>query len=243
MKVPACSNKTNIVKCFQKALTEFEMISDGDRILVGLSGGKDSLCLLEMLAMRMRIFKPRFEVEALHVRMDNIDYESDTQYLENFAANLGVKLHIRNTSFDASTDRRKTPCFLCAWNRRKQLFAFAQEMGFNKIALGHHNDDIIHTAMMNEFFQGRYDTMQVVLKMNKMPITIIRPLCMVMEKDICEYAMEAGYRKQNKTCPFDKDTRRADMKRIFAELESINPEARYSVWNALKTAGKLVRTE
>ena len=113
MRLPANEYKATIIKRFQKALTDFSMIADGDRILVGLSGGKDSLCLLEMLAMRMKIFKPRFEVEALHVRMDNIDYESDTSYLENFASSLGVKLHIRTSSFDASTDKRKTPCFLC----------------------------------------------------------------------------------------------------------------------------------
>ena len=243
MRLPANEYKATIIKRFQKALTDFSMIADGDRILVGLSGGKDSLCLLEMLAMRMKIFKPRFEVEALHVRMDNIDYESDTSYLENFASSLGVKLHIRTSSFDASTDKRKTPCFLCSWTRRKQMFSLAQELGFNKIALGHHNDDIIHTAMMNEYFQGRYDTMPVVLRMTKMPITIIRPLCLVHEKDIIAYAQEVDYEKQKKTCPFDTDTRRADMKRIFSEIEAINPEARYSIWNALKEAGKLVRTD
>lgn len=240
MKLPADRIKANIIKHFQKALTEFRMIEDGDKILVGLSGGKDSLCLLEMLAWRMRIFKPRFTVEALHVRMENIAYESDTKYLEAFAASLGVRLHIRTTSFDASTDRRKTPCFLCSWNRRKQMFAIAREMEFNKIALGHHNDDIIHTAMMNEYFQGRYGGMPVVLKMQKMPITIIRPFCFVREKDIQEYAAVRRYEKQKKQCPFDGDTQRAAVKRIFSEIEAINPEARYSVWNALRSAGKLV---
>lgn len=107
MRLPANENKATIIKRFQKALTDFSMIADGDRILVGLSGGKDSLCLLEMLAMRMKIFKPRFEVEALHVRMDNIDYESNTSYLENFASSLGVKLHIRTSSLtQAQTSAR-----------------------------------------------------------------------------------------------------------------------------------------
>ena len=74
-----------LYKRFQKALTDFSMLSDGDRILIGLSGGKDSLCLLEMLAQRQRIYKPRIEVEAVHVRMANVSYESDTSYLESFA--------------------------------------------------------------------------------------------------------------------------------------------------------------
>ena len=83
-----------LYKRFQKALTDFSMLSDGDRILIGLSGGKDSLCLLEMLAQRQRIYKPRIEVEAVHVRMANVSYESDTSYLESFAKEHGVKLHI-----------------------------------------------------------------------------------------------------------------------------------------------------
>lgn len=243
MRLPANTCKANIIKRFQKALTEFGMIDDGDRILVGLSGGKDSLCLLEMLAQRMKIFKPRFTMEAVHVRMANIDYEPDTKYLEDFSASLGIKLHIRTASFDASTDKRKTPCFLCSWNRRKQMFSLAREGGFNKIALGHHNDDIIHTAMMNEYFQGRYDSMPVLLKMRKMPISIIRPLCLVCEKDIKEYAEVRKYERQKKLCPFEGDTKRAAVKSIFEKIETVNPEARYSVWNALKGAGKLVCME
>ena len=127
-----------LYKRFQKALTDFSMLSDGDRILIGLSGGKDSLCLLEMLAQRQRIYKPRIEVEAVHVRMANVSYESDTSYLESFAKEHGVKLHIVQTAFDDTTSSDKPVCFLCSWHRRKALFRFAQDNGFNKITLGHH---------------------------------------------------------------------------------------------------------
>ena len=98
------------------------MLSDGDPILIGLSGGKDSLCLLEMLAQRQRIYKPRIEVEAVHVRMANVSYESDTSYLESFAKEHGVKLHIVQTAFDDTTPSDKPVCFLCSWHRRKALF-------------------------------------------------------------------------------------------------------------------------
>ena len=118
-----------------KAMATYSLISDDDRILVALSGGKDSMCLLELLALRRQIQHPRFELEALHVRMSNIHYESDTSYLTSFASELGVRLHVRTTGFDASTDSRRSPCFLCSWYRRKMLFNVAQELGCNKIAL------------------------------------------------------------------------------------------------------------
>lgn len=218
----------------------YHLIDDGDRILVALSGGKDSLCLLDLLAQRQRIFMPRFSIETIHIRMDNIDYETDTHYLEEFCRQRNVNLHVVNTSFDASTDKRKSPCFLCSWNRRKQMFNLAQEIGCNKIALGHHMDDLIHTALMNECFQGRFDTMPVFLQMKKMPLAIIRPLCLCHESDIKAYAEQEGYQKQRKLCPYEKDSYRTDIQQIFHQMESLNPEARYSIWNALEREGKLV---
>ena len=218
----------------------YHLIDDGDRILVALSGGKDSLCLLDLLAQRQRIFMPRFSIEAIHIRMENIAYETDTHYLEDFCRQRNVNLHVVNTSFDASTDKRKSPCFLCSWNRRKQMFNLAQEIGCNKIALGHHMDDLIHTALMNECFQGRFDTMPVFLQMKKMPLAIIRPLCLCHESDIKAYAEQEGYQKQRKLCPYEKDSYRTDIQQIFQQMESLNPEPRYSIWNALEREGKLV---
>lgn len=229
-----------ISRRFQKALTDYHLIQDADRILVGLSGGKDSLCLLEMLARRRRILKPSFDVEAVHVRMDNIRYETDLSYLEQFTADLGIRLHIVNTGFEYDESKGKPRCFLCSWQRRKQMFNLAQELGFNKIALGHHQDDIIHTAMMNIFFQGHFSTMPASLTMKKMPITIIRPLCLVAEKDISILADLHHYQKLIKTCPYETDSHRADMADMFAKIEKMNPEARYSVWNALESEGKLM---
>lgn len=218
----------------------YHLIDDGDRVLVALSGGKDSLCLLDLLAQRQRIFMPRFSIEAIHIRMENIAYETDTNYLEDFCRQRNVNLHVVNTSFDASTDKRKSPCFLCSWNRRKQMFNLAQEIGCNKIALGHHMDDLIHTALMNECFQGRFDTMPVFLQMKKMPLAIIRPLCLCHESDIKAYAEQEGYQKQRKLCPYEKDSYRTDIQQIFHQMESLNPEARYSIWNALERDGKLI---
>ena len=224
-------------KTFNRALGQYQLISDEDHILVGLSGGKDSLCLLEMLARRSHILKPRFTLEALHVRMENVSYETDTTYLQQFCDNLGVTLHVVTTSFEASN--KKPPCFLCSWQRRKQLFNKAQELGCNKIARGHHQDDIIHTALMNLTFQGHFATMPALLRMKKMPLSVIRPLCLCQEADIRTYAEQQGYQKQLKQCPYEHDTNRTAIQSLFNHMQQLNPEARYSIQNALEAAGKL----
>lgn len=231
-----------IVKRFQQALVRYHLINDGDKILVGLSGGKDSLCLLEMLARRAKIHRPEFSVIALHVRMANIHYETDTSYLQDFCSQLGVPLHVVTTSFGEPTEdqKEKPVCFLCSWMRRKQLFNIAQEMGCNKIALGHHQDDIIHTALMNLFYQGHFSTMPARLHMRKMPLTIIRPLCLESEADIQAYAEQKGYEKQIKLCPNERETNRTTMRNLYEQMEAQNPEIRYSIWNALERDGRLI---
>ena len=243
-------------------MATYHLIEDDDRILVGLSGGKDSLLLTELLAKRSLIQHPRFTVEALHVRMENIRYETDTSYLQAFCDSLGIQLHIRTTRFEvevpsnpsnqnnlsnqsdqtsaARLRKQKQPCFLCSWNRRKLLFNLAQELGCNKIALGHHQDDLIHTALMNLTYQARFATMPARLTMRKMPLTIIRPLCLIPESDIKAYAELQGYQKQQRLCPYETNSHRTDIKWLYDQLEQMNPEARYSIWGALETENKLI---
>lgn len=223
---------------FVRAFATYHLLESDDHVLVGLSGGKDSLLLTELLAKRSRISHPRFRVEAIHVRMENINYETSADYLQQFCTNLEVPLHIVTTRFESSD--KKPPCFLCSWNRRKQIFNLAQKLNCNKIALGHHRDDIIHTALMNLTFQGRFGTMPALLKMRKMPLSIIRPLCLIDEADVRRYAELAGYQKLLKLCPYERETNRAAISQLYAAMERMNPEARYSVWNALEAEGKLV---
>lgn len=223
---------------FIKAFATYRLLEDNDYVLIGLSGGKDSLCLLEMLAKRACINHPRFRVEAAHIHMDNIAYETSMSYLENFCKELNVPLHVVTTSFEPSDE--KPACFLCSWNRRKQLFNLAQQLGCNKIALGHHQDDLLCTALMNLFYQGRFGTMPALLRMRKMPLCIIRPLCMVEERDIKRYAELRQYEKQRKLCPYEKASHRNDTSEMFHKIELTNPEVRHSLWNALVRDGKLV---
>lgn len=218
---------------FMKGIVQYGLIEEGDKILVGLSGGKDSLALLELLARRSRIYKPRFSVVAVHVVMTNIAYESDMDYLRTYAEGLGVPFVRYETSFDPSTDNRKSPCFLCSWNRRKALFTVAKEQRCNKIALGHHMDDILETLLMNMTFQGAFSTMPPRLVMRKFDMTIIRPMCLVHESDLVEMAALRGYRKQIKNCPYEKDSHRSEMKDVLKRLEAMNPEARFSLWSSM----------
>lgn len=222
---------------FVKAFAAYQLLEDDDHILVGLSGGKDSLLLTELLAKRARIQHPRFQVEAVHVRMENIQYETDTTYLQQFCDNLGVTLHLVTTRFD---EGQKPPCFLCSWNRRKQLFNLAQDLGCNKIALGHHQDDLLHTALMNLLYQGRFGTMPARLRMRKMPLQIIRPLCLVPEEMIRQYAEMSNYQKLVRLCPYEQETNRTTARRLFEQAAHDNPEVRFSLWSALERDNKLV---
>ena len=225
-----------IEKRFRKTLSDYQLIADGDHVLVALSGGKDSLLMLELLAHRSHIFKPHFKVSAVHVRMENIPYATDTAYLEGFCRQLHIPLHIVTTHFEVREDADKPPCFLCSWYRRKEIFNLAQKLGCNKIALGHHQDDIIHTALMNLTFEGRFESMPVSLSLDKMPLTIIRPLALQHEADIKAYAEAHQFQKLIMNCPYEHDTHRTSISNLFAEMEHLNPEARYSIWHALKQA-------
>ena len=235
-----------IGRLFHRACSEYSLLEDGDRVLVALSGGKDSLMLVRLLGGQSRIFKPRIEVEAVHVVMDNIPYETDRSYIQGFCEEHGVGLTILHSYFDDGSEgsekgsdagslrKRKTKCFLCSWNRRKAIFRHAAEHGFNKVALGHHQDDILVTLMMNMFYQGSIQTMPPMLHMRHYSLSVIRPLCLVPERLIVEEAATLRFRKQTKTCPYEDVTQRTRVKALFDKLEQDNPEVRYSLWGSMK---------
>lgn len=217
----------------KKAIFDYGLINDGDRILVGLSGGKDSLALVDLLGRRSKIFSPRFEVVVAHVIMSNMPYSSDLEYLKSMADVYGLPFIVHETSFDPSTDKRKSPCFLCSWTRRKALFEIAKANHCNKIALGHHQDDILETLLMNITHQGAFGTMPPRLKMDKFDMEIIRPMCLVEECELLKLSAFRGYRKQLKNCPYESGSSRSDMKELLKRMEEINPEARYSLWGSM----------
>ena len=246
--------RTRLTKRFHKACADYGLIADGDHVLVGLSGGKDSLALVEFLGKRSQVYVPRFKVTAVHVRVKERDYHSDLSYLEEFCARVRVPLIIRDTEIGGARfasglenaasgyslevkgkeTKAKHPCFLCSWYRRKALFDVAQELGCNKIALGHHKDDLVETLLMNLIFQGSFGTIPPLLQMEKMPIQLIRPLCLIEEKDLARYAELSEYEKQIKLCPLEKVSNRATMKELVKQLEELNPNVRDSIWSAME---------
>lgn len=218
----------------KKAINDYQLIDNDDHILIGLSGGKDSLALVELLGERMKIFVPRFKLTAVHISVENISYQSDLEYLKNHAAQFGIPFVHYTTKFDDSTDTRKSTCFLCSWYRRKTLFNLAKKLHCNKIALGHHLDDIAETLLLNLVYQGSFGTMPPKLKMDKFNMTIIRPLALVTEKEMKEMEQIRAYHKQVKNCPHEKDSSRRDAKNLLTELEKWNPDVRQSIWGAME---------
>jgi tRNA(Ile)-lysidine synthase TilS/MesJ len=221
-------------------IRRFDLIVPGDHLLIGLSGGKDSLALLELLGEAQRRSGGRFRVEALHVRMEGVDYRSDTAYLQAMAEAAGVPLHFRTGRMEADRRPGRTPCFLCSWQRRKILFNEAQRLGCNKLALGHHQDDILRTALMNLTFTGTFSTMPARLEMRKFHLTLVRPLCMVREDDLRAWARYRQYQPLQKLCPHEATTRRTSVEGVLDAMQQLNGEARFSLWHALEKSGALV---
>jgi len=224
---------------FIKAINDYGLIEDNDHILIGLSGGKDSLALVELLGKRMKIIVPRFKLTAVHISVENIPYQSDLDYLKAFTDKFEIPFVHHTTRFDDTTETNKSTCFLCSWQRRKALFEVAEKLNCNKIALGHHLDDIAETLLLNLVYQGSFGSMPPKLKMNKFEMTIIRPLALIAEKEMKEMERIRDYQKQIKNCPHEKDSSRRDAKSLITELEKWNPNVRQNLWAAMEN----VKTE
>ncbi|MCM1372962.1 MAG: tRNA 2-thiocytidine biosynthesis TtcA family protein [Bacteroides sp.] len=225
---------TRIRHLFNKACTQYHLLSDGDRILLALSGGKDSMTMAGLMAERARIFRPSIHVEAAHVIMDNVPYEADLKHMQEFCQGLGLRLNILHASFDEVTDTRKTRCFLCARYRRKMLMEYAQGHGFNKVALGHHMDDFLATMLMNVLYEGSFHSMSPSMSMQHYPLTLIRPMCLIPEQSIADMASAQDMVRQILPCPYEDKTRRSAMESLTRTLCSIHAEARQSMWHALE---------
>ena len=218
----------------RRAVDDYAMIEDGDRIAVGVSGGKDSLALVATLA-EMRLFYPKkYELFAVTVDMgfEGADYSE----IEEFCRRHGVKYKLVKTDiakiiFDVR--RESNPCSLCAKMRRGSLHAAAVELGCNKVSLGHHFDDAVETFMMNLFFEGRLGCFSPVTYLSNRDITLIRPMIYTTEKDVRYFAGRTGLPVAESLCPEDKATERENMKKLLSELERGNKGIRHRIFNAM----------
>jgi len=216
-------------KCIQK----YGLIAKGDRILVGLSGGKDSMVLLETLAGRLKYQPASYELAAIHISLKSQPYQIDLAYLSEFAASLNVRFIHQILDIDLFEQENNNPCFVCSWNRRKALFEAAHKLGYNKLALGHHQDDAIETLLMNMAFQSSISSMPPSLSMFDGKLHLIRPLLLVTEDEVKQFARLKNFRNELKTCTFEKESKRKDIKKIIRQLSELNPNIRSNVYASM----------
>ena len=225
---------------FVKSVKEYELISEGDEIAVCVSGGKDSFLLAKCMQEIQLHGKYRFGLKFLV--MDPGYSKKNRQLIEENAEKLGVPLHIFESNIFAVTDSVAggSPCYLCARMRRGYLYEEAKKLGCNKIALGHHFDDMVETALLSMFYGAEIKTMLPKLRSTSHPgMQLIRPLYAVRERDIKAWTSYNGLTFLNCACRFteraaqkEDESKRREMKKLVALLEETNPEAANNVFRA-----------
>lgn len=230
-------NIRRLLSFARRAVDDYNMIDTGDKIAVGVSGGKDSLALLAVMRDLSLFYPKKFTVCA--ITLDMGFSEGDFDSLEQFYKDLGIEYKIVRTRLaEIIFDVRKesNPCSLCARMRRGILHDTAKEMGCNKIALGHHFDDVVETFVMNLFNEGRIGTFSPVTYLDRKDITMIRPLVYTPEKDIKYFVKRSVLPVTESKCPEDKATDREKYKTLLAELEKDNDGLRHRIFCAIKKA-------
>ena len=221
-----------IVSGMTKAIKKFNMIENGDKVAVGLSGGKDSLALLSALSAFQKFSGENFELIAITI--DQTGGKENFDGLKKFCESLQVPLYIEKTDiFEVVFDERKekNPCSLCAKMRRGTLNSTAKSLGSNKVALAHHCDDLMETFFLSLFFEGRLSTFSPVTYLSNVDITAIRPLIYVSEEEIINATKDFPILKN--VCPANHKTKREEMKNLLKKLDQELPNAKKQIKNAI----------
>ncbi len=217
-----------------KAIHRYGLIEDGDRIAVGVSGGKDSLALLHLLEERRKRVPIRYELIPIHI---DLGFGTNrAEVLKKYFEARGFPYHIEFTQIGRRAlgpENRENPCFLCSWERRKRLFQLAQEHQCPKIALGHHKDDIIETFLLNIFYSAEISTMLPRQTLFQGKVTLIRPLALIEERKIERFAEALDLPFGSSGCPVSGRTRRKEIKELIASLEKRNPKIKGNLFRAL----------
>ena len=226
-----------ILGYLRKAIENYNMIDDGDKIAVALSGGKDSITLLMGLKALQRFFPKKFELIAISI---NPGFEFfNSKFLKDTCTKIGIEdfemeSHIKEIVFDIR--KEKSPCSLCANLRRGMLNSVAIEQGCNKLALGHNEDDVLETFFLNMLYAGNLSTFAPVSYMDRSKITLIRPLIYAPEKEIKKFIKRNNIEIMPKNCPMDGVSKREDMKEILYKLTVKIPNVRANLIGAIKRA-------
>ncbi|MCE5315550.1 MAG: ATP-binding protein [Armatimonadota bacterium] len=222
-------------KSVDKAVREHNMIAEGDRILVGISGGKDSMSLLRLLACRQRCSPVHYEMVAVHVRGDARGSEIEVpESFIDWLKSEGVPFHVVDIILPEG-EPLPMNCERCGHNRRRTLFEMAEKLGCNKVALGHNLEDFAHTALMNLFLHGRLETMAFRRDYFGGRFGVIRPLAYVRERDIIRFAKVCEFPVVQTGCPVAPISRRAAAKELML---SVGKEFRSACFNIVRAATK-----
>ena len=217
-----------------KALHQYDMIAEGDRILVGLSGGKDSLTLMWLLNERLYRIPLTYELYAVYI--DPGFEGSFSEPLEAYCQKAGYSFRVDYTDFGIvghSSVNRENPCFLCSRLRRKRLFEIAAELRCNKVALGHHKDDIIETLFMNICYAGEISTMVPYQTFFQGKFTVIRPLAFVDEQTIARFANDQKLPEFINPCPSASNSKRREIKALLKKLYLSNNNIKGNIFRAM----------
>jgi len=218
-----------------KAIYDFQMIGDGDRILVAVSGGQDSLSLLWLLRERLRRIPVYYSLRAVHV---DLGFGQDTgKRMEDFLRANGFDYSIIQSNIGPCAhgkENRENPCFLCSRLKRKAIFEKAAELECNKVAFGHQKDDFIETFFLNLLFAGSIDTIQPVQGLFDGKLTIIRPFYLLNGSIIKKYADEMGFPEMDGDCPTARSSKRAQIRSLLSDLYQTNRKIRGNIFNAIQ---------
>lgn len=218
----------------RKAIDDYHMIEEGDKIAIGISGGKDSLTLLYALHGLMRFYPKHFTIEAITVDLgfQNLDVAG----VQALCDRLQVSYHVVKTEIaDIVFEQRKetNPCSLCAKMRKGALNTKAEELGCNKIAYAHHKDDIIETMMLSLIYEGRFHSFSPYTYLDRMKLTVIRPLMYVNEADVIGFQKKYELPVVKSPCPMDGNTRREYVKQLIRQLNLENPGVKERFFHAI----------
>ncbi len=214
-------------------IREHKMIAEGDRILIGVSGGKDSLALLKTLAGRRRFSDVGYSLEAVFIDIREIPYKTDLSWLQSFCNELNVPLHVKAISVNFSKTDKQSTCFYCSWHRRKALFELGKTMDITKIALGHHRDDALETLMLNMLSHGTMSSMPGRLPMFGGRVELIRPLLYHTDEQSREFARLMEFPLSNEPCPYEDKTRRIEIRKLLQDMEQRFPAANKNLFKAM----------
>lgn len=230
-----------LLKKVNKAVRDYGLIRDGDRIVVAVSGGKDSLSLLKLLNARRRLVREKYRLVAVHVQSDlQCGGHIPGQELEGLLQTEGVEYSFEELSLQGEEDGRaeRANCFWCSWNRRKALFLAADRLGCNKVAFGHHADDVAQTTLLNLLYHGRLETMEPKVSFFGGKITLVRPLVYVPEKELVRFAAACGFPTGDALCPTSLSSKRAWMRDLLRTIEKECPRVKMNLFRVVQRYDK-----